>query len=130
LFLGGLESLLRHERGFEVVASDLDGLAAVESIRQHKPEIGVLDIRMPGLNRLQIVEVLRQEKLPTKISPAYGCAHGTTDRSGTGVRHMGILLKTAAADTLVRCLTNDPARDVSSADEAAIETRQTGASWL
>ena len=105
LFLGGLDSLLRHESGFDVLATDLDGVAAVDSIRRHKPDIAVLDIRMPGLNGLQVVEVVRQEKLTTKIvlltAALMELPIVPTPVSGI----WAILLKTAASDTLVRCVT-------------------------
>jgi len=54
--LQGLISLLSIE--FEVVASAEDGNTALDLIRTKKPEVAVLDLRMPGLSGLDITREL------------------------------------------------------------------------
>lgn len=51
-----LVSLLSVE--FDVVASAEDGKLALDLIRNYKPEVVVLDLRMPGLNGLDITREL------------------------------------------------------------------------
>jgi DNA-binding NarL/FixJ family response regulator len=46
LLRDGLERLLR-DNGFEVVASVRDGDALLREISAHKPDIAVVDIRLP-----------------------------------------------------------------------------------
>jgi DNA-binding NarL/FixJ family response regulator len=51
-FLREFISLLGAE--FEVVATASDGESALEYIRQHRPDVAVLDLKMPKLNGIEI----------------------------------------------------------------------------
>src|SRR3954462_2912721 len=41
------EALLLEEAGFEIVAQAGDAAALLRKVRAHKPDVGVLDVRMP-----------------------------------------------------------------------------------
>jgi DNA-binding NarL/FixJ family response regulator len=45
---------------FEIVAKVRDGLAALNSARQLKPDILILDFSMPGMNGIQVARELRK----------------------------------------------------------------------
>jgi two-component system response regulator DesR len=47
-------ALLDLEPDLEVVAQAADGRAAVESALAHRPDVAVVDLRMPGLDGLQV----------------------------------------------------------------------------
>ncbi|WP_433380329.1 response regulator transcription factor [Actinoplanes sp. CA-142083] len=53
---GGVRAILGSDDGIEVVAEAADGHAAVEAVRAHRPDVVLLDIRMPGLDGLQAAE--------------------------------------------------------------------------
>lgn len=53
LVRSGLAVLLRHEPGFEVVGLAADGLSAITLVRQHLPDVVLMDIRMPGIDGLE-----------------------------------------------------------------------------
>lgn len=61
-FLKRLTAILGME--FDVIASARDGMAALDLIRRHKPDVAVLDLSMPGLNGIQVA------KEATQVSPA------------------------------------------------------------
>jgi DNA-binding NarL/FixJ family response regulator len=44
----GLVALIESEAGFEVVAEAEDGAQAIELFRTHRPDVTIMDIRMPG----------------------------------------------------------------------------------
>lgn len=65
LFRVGLEGLLA-SRGIEIVASVDSGHEAQRLVDDLKPDIILLDMRMPGLNGLEVLSMLREknESLP------------------------------------------------------------------
>ena len=46
----GLARALRDDPGLEVVAEVSDGAAAVEAVTRLRPELAVIDVRMPGID--------------------------------------------------------------------------------
>jgi two-component system CheB/CheR fusion protein len=52
--------LLRRKGGHEVQVV-YDGLAALEAARSFRPEVGLLDIGLPGLDGYRLAQRLRQE---------------------------------------------------------------------
>lgn len=65
--LEGLEQLLRHEPEFEVVAACIDGQETLEALRQHHPDLLVLDLRMPRLDGVGVLRAMKAEGLPTQV---------------------------------------------------------------
>jgi RNA polymerase sigma factor (sigma-70 family) len=49
----GLRALLNSERGLSVAGEAADGLAAVAAARQHRPDVVLMDVRMPGINGIE-----------------------------------------------------------------------------
>ncbi len=67
IFLQGLKSLLVQEEDFDVVATNRNGLRAWKSIREHEPDIAVIDFSMPGMNGLEIMKEVNTHNLSTKV---------------------------------------------------------------
>src|ERR1700685_289268 len=55
LMRAGIRSLLEKMTSIEVVAEASDGREALELIREHLPDVVLMDLAMPGLNGLEAV---------------------------------------------------------------------------
>jgi DNA-binding NarL/FixJ family response regulator len=67
IILEGLEQLFRREKDFEVVATATSGEEALRAVREHRPDILVLDIRMPKGDGLSVLRQIHAEKLQTRV---------------------------------------------------------------
>ena len=54
---------IMEEEGYEVVGETGRGDEAVELVRQHRPDIAILDIKMPGLDGLTAAREISSERL-------------------------------------------------------------------
>lgn len=52
----GVRAILATDRGIEVVAEAADGHEAVEMVRAHRPDVALLDIRMPVLDGIRAAD--------------------------------------------------------------------------
>ena len=66
LFRDGIASLLR-ARNYDVVGEASDGLEAVERARELKPDIVLMDIRMPKVGGLEATRLLKAEMPEVKV---------------------------------------------------------------
>lgn len=60
----GIELRLQAHADFQVVAQCVNGRQALEAITRDKPDLVFLDIQMPGLSGLDVLERLPQESMP------------------------------------------------------------------
>ena len=63
----GIKSLLENEANITVVGEATDGLEALAAIDELKPDLLILDIRMPNLTGIEVVEQLRSKNNFVKI---------------------------------------------------------------
>jgi DNA-binding NarL/FixJ family response regulator len=58
---GGVSQILNDQTDIEVVAEAADGKSAVALYRRERPDVSLLDLRMPVLDGVQVVEQIRRE---------------------------------------------------------------------
>ncbi|WP_163398214.1 response regulator transcription factor [Flavobacterium fluviatile] len=63
----GIKSLLENEANIEVVGEAIDGADALEVVAANKPDLLIVDIRMPNLTGIEVVEKLRSDNNAVKI---------------------------------------------------------------
>lgn len=58
--------------GYEVVAEVPDGQQAVSAAREHKPDVCILDVKMPVMDGIEAVSIITEEAIaPTILLTAY-----------------------------------------------------------
>ena len=55
----GLVTLINRQPDMQVVAEAASGLEVVEMWKEHRPEVGLLDLRMPGMTGVEATEAVR-----------------------------------------------------------------------
>ena len=63
----GIKSLLENEVNIEVVGEATDGIEALKVVETTRPDLLILDIRMPNMTGIEVVEKLRSQNYPVKI---------------------------------------------------------------
>ncbi|ACT02242.1 response regulator transcription factor [Paenibacillus sp. JDR-2] len=69
----GISKLIDWEtEGYQVIGQAYDGSSALRFIEEHRPEVVVSDIRMPGLNGIELLNEIAKQKLGTEVILASG----------------------------------------------------------
>ncbi len=63
----GLKSMLLDVPGWEVCAEATNGRQALDKVRQHKPNVAILDVTMPELNGLEATRQIRKQFPETEV---------------------------------------------------------------
>jgi two-component system, NarL family, nitrate/nitrite response regulator NarL len=63
----GIKSLLESEENILVVSEATDGLEAIKAVQDDKPDLLIVDIRMPNMTGIEVVETLRNQQNHVKI---------------------------------------------------------------
>ena len=102
----GLSMILDAQPDIEVVGQAADGHAAVELARRLRPDVCLVDIRMPGLDGIEVTELLAGRGVPDPIAVVVittfdldEYVHGAL-RAGA----RGFLLKDAGPELLVQAV--------------------------
>lgn len=67
LFREGVVRALTASGSVDVVGEAKDGTSALELIRTQRPDVALLDFRMPGLDGAQVATAVRRDELPTRV---------------------------------------------------------------
>jgi two-component system NarL family response regulator len=102
----GLRARIDAEPDMEVVAEAGDGPAAVAAYAAHKPDITLLDLRLPGMDGPQIITVIRQSDPGAKIIilTTYDADEDVYRAVQAGAR--GYLLKGTFAEGIMEAIRN------------------------
>jgi DNA-binding NarL/FixJ family response regulator len=63
----GLEQLVENQLEARLVGSTGDGLEAIPLLREHEPDLLILDLGLPSLNGLDVLRKIQSLKLETKV---------------------------------------------------------------
>ncbi len=102
----GLAMILDAQPGIEVVALAADGRQAVELARRHRPDVCLVDIRMPELNGIEVTRAVAgpdvDDPLAVVVITTFDLDEYVHEALRAGAR--GFLLKDAGPELLVQAL--------------------------
>jgi two-component system nitrate/nitrite response regulator NarL len=106
LFLYAVAHAVQARAELELVAQASTGVEALAAVRAERPELAVLDVQMPDLGGLEVLQAITREALPTRVLFVTGTVDpaGAYDLVQAGAA--GVLVKDALpqeiGDALVR----------------------------
>jgi DNA-binding NarL/FixJ family response regulator len=103
IVLDGLVQLFQSQPGFCVVSTAANGADALEAVREHRPDVLVLDLRMPDKSG---IEVLRELRAARSTSRVVILTASESDEVVEAIRMgvEGVVLKDMATQLLIRCV--------------------------
>ena len=104
LVLDGLENLFRTEEGFEVVARCVNGQETLAAAHLHRPDVIILDLRMPDLGGLDVLRRLNEDRLPIRTVVLTAGMREREMLEAVRLGALGVVLKESAPGLLVDCV--------------------------
>jgi len=104
LIRDGFRLILGAQGDFDVVAEAADGVEAVEAIRRHRPDVAIIDVRMPRLDGIETAARVAQSGLPTRILMLTTFDRDEYIYEALRAGASGFLLKTAPTERLVEAV--------------------------
>jgi DNA-binding NarL/FixJ family response regulator len=100
----GLETLLNVTEDVCVVAHATDGEEALAQMRQHHPDVVLLDVRMPKMSGIDVLRVLRDRKDSAPVILLTTFDDDSALLEGIHLGAKGYLLKDVSLDTLTNAI--------------------------
>lgn len=100
----GLRGLLEEYDDLHVVGEAITGAQAIEKVHELQPGIMLLDLIMPEMGGVEVLEALAAESLPTKIIVLTGADDDELLARCIQSGAMGYLLKDAASNQIVEAI--------------------------
>ncbi len=98
---GGVRLACDGSERLEVVGEAARGEDALDACRRLRPDVVVLDLRLPGMSGLEVARRIREERLPTKILAFTGSTDDHTIFECMRVGADGFIEKSASILTIV-----------------------------
>ncbi|HWH31915.1 MAG TPA: PAS domain S-box protein [Egibacteraceae bacterium] len=102
--LRALYRLMLSRHGIAVVAEAGDGVEAVRQAVEHRPDIALVDLAMPGMDGLQVAEALRQQLPDCRVVMLSGFEESRVAEQARAAGVERYVAKGVDADTLAAAL--------------------------
>lgn len=104
IVLHGLHQLFERQGDFEVAAACSDGASAIEAVRTHRPDVLILDLRMPGQGGLDVLRALAAQQLACRSVLLTAAIRDDEVMEAVRLGAMGVVLKESSPDVLLECV--------------------------
>jgi len=100
----GVANIINHEPDLVVVAEAGEGVAAIAAYEEHRPDVTLLDLRMPMMEGVEVVRQIRQRD-PNALVIVL-TTYDTDDEIARALKAgaKAYVLKDISADALVNCI--------------------------
>jgi len=102
--LEGLAAIIGRQTDMEVVAEASNGREAVDLWHKHRPDITLLDLRMPGLDGVGAIDEIRRQQASARIVVLTTFDSDNEIASAIKAGAKGYLLKDARREELLDCI--------------------------
>jgi DNA-binding NarL/FixJ family response regulator len=97
----GLVALIQSEPDMTVVAQATDGTQAVQLYMKHRPDVALIDWRMPGKGGHEAIEQIRQAHPEARILVLSACTGDEDIHRALAAGALGYVLKSSTGDDLI-----------------------------
>jgi DNA-binding NarL/FixJ family response regulator len=104
LFAEALEAILSTDGRISVVGRALDGRAAVEVVREERPDVVLMDIAMPVMDGIEATNAIRLESPETRVIVLTGSNTSEDVSRARAAGAAGYVTKDQIAGDLVRAI--------------------------
>jgi DNA-binding NarL/FixJ family response regulator len=101
---GGLVALLRTIPSLEVVGEAADGETAVRLTHEHRPDVVLMDVRMPGMDGVEATRRIREQTPESRVLILTMYDDDATVFTAMKAGAQGYLLKESEQDDIVRAV--------------------------
>jgi DNA-binding NarL/FixJ family response regulator len=101
LFREGIATVVSNEGDLELVATAGTGEAAVEQFRKHRPDITLMDLRLPDMSGISAIACIREEFSDARVIVVTTFEGDYEIQRALAAGAFGYLLKSAPLDELV-----------------------------
>jgi DNA-binding NarL/FixJ family response regulator len=104
IVLHGLQQLFERHDEFEVVAGCSNGNSALEAVRRTRPDVVVLDLRMPGTSGLDVLRTIASEHMTCRTVLLTAAIRDEDAVHAVQLGAKGIVLKDSQPESLLECV--------------------------
>src|SRR5262249_5290468 len=102
--LAGLADLFAAEGDISVVARCRTSDEALEAVGKHRPDVIVLDFRMPGISPRDLLRAMPEARLPTAVAISTAAINKSEMLEAVRLGVRGVVLKEMPPRLLVECV--------------------------
>jgi len=100
----GVANIINHEPDLRVVAEASNGVEAIAAFEHHRPDVTLLDLRMPVMEGVEVVRQIRERDAAARVIIL--TTYDTDDEISRALKAgaKAYVLKDIAADALINCI--------------------------
>ena len=100
----GLKSIISLDNEIEVVGEANNGIKAIEKINELSPDILLLDMKMPGLDGIEVLKTVKEMNVNLKVIMLTVENDGKVIREAINIGADGYILKESAGEQIIEAI--------------------------